>query len=401
MDVQDNNPKINPYLIGQVEAENYFYNAFSSGNLHNSWLITGPKGIGKATFAYRIARYIFSRKKENTNVDLKFNLESNKYFDDPSDYLEQDTDFFDSFDTNEMSKQSESNIDNQVDLLDTSPLKISCKDKVFEKMNQGGIADLMIIEKEWADSSKTKLKTEIIVEQIRKLKEFFSKTSYEYGFQIAIIDSVDDMNINAANALLKILEEPPKNSLILLISHKYENVLDTIKSRCQILKLKALSNENLNLLITKYLPKVTDVEKQKLLKLGCGSIGNVINIYNNDGLDIFELFYDSVKDNFNNKNTKIFELLNLIENNQQKLEIFINVYIQFLDLIIKFTSGLKLDFIDNKQQEVISLFKNVNPDNLFKIREQSLDEFYLVDKLNLDYFSVMIACFERLKNAYR
>ncbi len=400
MDIQDNDPKINPYLIGQLAAEEYFYNAFSSGNLHHSWLIVGPKGIGKATFAYRIARYIFSRQKENTGIDLNLDLDSNKYIEDSSDDTEVENDFFDSIDNFEPSKTTE-NIDSKLDTIDTSPLKIFHKDKIFDKIQQGGIADLMVVEREWSDSSKTKLKTEIVIEQIRKLKEFFSKTSYEYAFQIAIIDSIDDMNINAANALLKILEEPPKNSLILLISHKYETVLDTIKSRCQILKLKTLSDENLNLLITKHLPNITEVEKQKLLKLGCGSIGNVMDIYNNDGLDIFEIFYDAVKENVNNKNSKIFELLNLIGNDWQKLNIFINIYTNFLDLIIKQTRGLTVDFIDNKQQEIMKFFKKSNSDDIFKIREQSLDEFYLVDKLNLDYFSVIISCFERLKNAYR
>ncbi len=400
MDIQDNNPKINPYLIGQVEAENYFYNAFSSGNLHHSWLIVGKKGIGKATLAYRIVRYIFSKAKENNASNFNLNIDSSNLFDDSYEDIEQESDFFDSGDVFENAKTSE-NIDSKLDLIDNSPLKISPRDKIFDKMIQGGIADLMIVEKEWTDTTKTKLKTEIVIEQIRKLKDFFSKTSYEYGFQIAVIDSVDDMNINAANALLKILEEPPKNSLILLVSHKYENVLDTIKSRCQILKLKTLSNDNLNLLMEKYLPNISESEKQKLLKLACGSIGNILDIYNNDGLNIFELFYDSVKENLNNKNRKILELINLIGNETQKLNIFMNIYTGFLDLIIKYIRGIAVDFVDKKQQEIMILFKNINPDNIFKIREQTLEEFYLVDKLNLDYFSVIIACFERLKNAYR
>ena len=123
MDIQDNNPKINPYLIGQVEAENYFYNAFSSGNLHHSWLVVGQKGIGKATLAYRIARYIFAKAKENTASNFNLNLDSSNLFDDSYEDIEQESDFFDSDDVFESQKTSE-NIDNKLDLIDNSLLKI-------------------------------------------------------------------------------------------------------------------------------------------------------------------------------------------------------------------------------------------------------------------------------------
>ncbi len=405
-------PLNNPFLIGHLDVENEFLNSLEAGQLHNSWLLVGEKGIGKATFAYRVVKYLFSLKKNNVPGILDLNsgiMETSLDFDN----IEDDSDSlfeFDDVDDSEVSESVESsvnsvsnNFDNQLDKLDSSKLKLPINHPVFEKLAVGGIADFVLIKREALETNPSKLKSEISVEQIRKLKEFFSKTSMEGGYRVAIIDAVDDMNINSSNALLKLLEEPPKKSLLLLVCHNQNNVLDTIKSRCRILKFNPISDDNLQILIKKYIPNVLDDEIKILSSICPGSIGNILNFYNNSGIDIFVLFYKVVLDVLSNRNVNLFELSDLISVDENKFDVFKKVFINFVENLIKFSVSKEFISISENSNKVIELVSSniSNIENLFKFRDEILNDFYLVKPLNLDYFAVIVTVFERLKNACR
>ncbi len=403
-----------PFLIGHSEAEKELFDSFKSGNMHHSWLITGEKGIGKATLAYRMIRYIFSLQNQDLISDLSLdtNLDMNKVSEDTIayNYDEEDDDDKDddfSFSSSDLiipsdTEKKDSNKPSVLQSLDDSPIKLSPKNPVFERLITGGLTDLKIVERQYADASRTKLKTEISVDQIRDLKEFFSKTSSEGGYKIALIDCVDDMNLNSSNALLKILEEAPNKSLLFLICNNYEGLLETIKSRCRVLKLHSLSDENMNILLHEYISDITDENVKKITSLSRGSIGTALDFYNNNGVEISDMFYSCIPDVLAKKNGGILNIITSIGNSEIKFKIFENLYISLLDNILRHNSGLNVSFASEKEKFTIDFCSKylINSEKIFKIREKVLSYFQQTPILNLDYTAVIMSCFERLKNAY-
>ena len=404
------NPKTTPYLLSHINEEREFHTSFKNGKLHHSWLICGNKGIGKATLCYRIARYIFSLSNPNILKTLNVNIDTSKSilesientqsYDDES-YDDNDIDY--SYQPEMTISTQQLNTHTKINLneYDDSPLKLPATHPIFERLIMGGITDLIIIEREYADASKTKLKTEISVEQIRKLKEFFSKTSAEGGYRIAIIDSVDEMNQNSSNALLKILEEAPSQSLLLLVCHNINGLLPTIKSRCRILKLSTIDNENMELLLKNRFPNITNNELRDLINISEGSIGNAINIYTNEGLELQKQFFTLIPEIFNKKNIKIMDLCSLIKD-ENSFNIFREIIIKFLTNTIKTKSNITLNNLSSDEIKAITTLTTHYPNikQLFKIREEILHLFELQPSLNLDITAVIISIFERIKNVY-
>lgn len=174
-------------LYGHSEAQRAFLEAFATGRLHHGWMIEGPSGIGKAQLARRMAAFILGAQCKPGTLDSP----------------------------------------------DTDP--------VVQKIQAEGHPDLRFISRQ--PDEKGKLKQDIPVEAIRALNTFFSLKPGLGGWRVGIIDSLDELNRSGANALLKKLEEPPADCLIILISHRTRAVLPTIRSRCRMLRLAALSQD--------------------------------------------------------------------------------------------------------------------------------------------------------------
>lgn len=406
-------PRTTPFLLGHLKEEKEFFDCFKSGNFHHSWLITGPKGIGKATLAYRIVRYIFSLNNQELLKDLNIDttLDFSNIDNSSLDFEEYDNDDYNdeyNYEEDSVSQSTTSSTASSIkksdtlNELDNSPLKLLPSNSIFERLLAGGLTDLKVVEREYSDDAKTKLKSEISVDQIRSLNEFLSKTSSEGGYKIGIIDCIDEMNASGKNALLKTLEEAPNKSLIILICNNYEGLLDTIKSRCRTLKLKPLSDETMTTLISEYISDITEDDIKKLVSLSEGSIGTAIDFYNSNGLEILESFYELFPDILNKKNQKIGNLLNLIGYSETRLKIFEKIFISFINNLIKLNSNINLNFPSQEIEKITKYCTQyfTNSDKLFKIRENTLSDFELTPGLNLDYGSVIISAFERLKNVY-
>lgn len=159
--------------------------AFASGRMHHAWMITGPKGSGKASLAWHIARRVLGAKPGEG----------------------------------------------------TAPLSSLREDPVCQKLEALSHPDLLLIRRPWNEKTK-KLRAEITVEEARKAPAFFSRSAADGGWRVVIVDCADELNINAANALLKILEEPPKRGLLLLVVHSPGQILPTLRSRCRRLSLR-------------------------------------------------------------------------------------------------------------------------------------------------------------------
>ncbi len=248
-------PRANPGLSGHAAAEETLKTAANSGRLSHAWLIRGPRGIGKATLAFRFARWLLAT------------LGDNNFTVPPPPGLFGD-----------MLPQSS-------DVFDGTGLFLSPENPVFRRSAAAGHADLMTIEVGLDDRGRRR--REIVAADVREVSGFLSKTPAEGGWRVVIIDSADDMNRHAANAVLKVLEEPPRRAVLLLISHNPGRLLATIRSRCRSLALRPLADDTINTLLTQYRPEISSEDRATLTQLAEGSIGRAIELAGEGGLDIY------------------------------------------------------------------------------------------------------------------
>ena len=240
-------PKAAETLFGHQVAEQEFINCFKSGKLHHGWLITGAKGIGKATFAWRIAKFLLTQPIAGS--------EPNGLFDNSGE--------------------------NQNSELDENRKKA-----IVARILAESEPRLSVIRKSFDEKRKT-FRSSIRVDEIRHLKSFFSLSVSDGGSRVAIIDCAEDMNLNAANALLKTLEEPPKDTVFLLISHNPQSLLPTLKSRCRQLRLSSLTESDLKSALKQINLTIPENDSEIYSLLGSGSVGNSIRLIEHDGASLY------------------------------------------------------------------------------------------------------------------
>jgi DNA polymerase-3 subunit delta' len=239
-------PRASSYLSGHENIERAMISLINKGAMPHAVIFTGPKGIGKATFAFRLARHLIKHGTAGgPQEDLLFGGDD----------------------------------------AGITSLSMAEDDPVFSKVSAGGHPDLLTIEKP-VDPKTQKPKTEINVETARKVAPFLRMTSAEGGWRVVIIDDADTMNRNAQNALLKILEEPPKNALLIMVTHRLGAMIPTIRSRCRAFAFDALSAESFGALLDReYGAELSADEKQMLAALSDNSIGHSQSIVENKTLD--------------------------------------------------------------------------------------------------------------------
>jgi DNA polymerase-3 subunit delta' len=211
--------------------------------MHHAILIEGPQGIGKATLAYRFARHMLAHPDPHLAPPIRL------HDPDPDDPLPG--------------------------RLPAALRTICC-----------------IWRGRWM-RRPAKVKSVITVDEIRKAGKFFGQTSGTGNWRIAIIDPADDLNRNAANALLKILEEPPKRSLFLVLSHTPGRLLPTIRSRCLSLRLQPLSAPDLDLALGHL--GAAPGEADAIIRLSEGSVARALLLRNYGGAEIAEAFVDIIE----------------------------------------------------------------------------------------------------------
>lgn len=246
-------PRANPDLLGHDDAEATLLNAWNGGRLPHAWLIAGPRGIGKATLAYRFARFVLAEGAKPAGGGL---------FGAPA--------------------RPES-------------LGLSPADPVFRRVASGGHSDLGVAER--TPNPKTgKMRAEIVVDQVRDLVQFLHMTPAEGGWRVVVVDAADEMNSEGANALLKALEEPPAQALLLLVTHAAGRLLPTIRSRCRMLFLQPLPDERVVTLLSRYRPEIPGPERKTLAALSDGSIGRAIDLADRGGAGLYREMLDLLAD---------------------------------------------------------------------------------------------------------
>ncbi len=234
-------PRETPVLLGQDQAQKHMLDIMRSGKMAHAWLLTGPEGVGKATFAYHLSRFLFKHPR-------------------PGDIP-----------------------------ADAHTLHVSPGDRIFHQVAALGAIDLMVLRPGFDDKRK-RWRTEITVDEVRRVNSFFSHTAGSGGWRICIIDSADRMNVPAANAVLKILEEPPHQTLFLLISHTPNRLLPTIRSRCSTLALDRLTEEDIARIITAQQDgsmMIPAADRDILIRLAAGSAGRALMLAAGGGATIY------------------------------------------------------------------------------------------------------------------
>ncbi|MFO1203688.1 MAG: DNA polymerase III subunit delta' [Tabrizicola sp.] len=234
-------PRETGTLFGHAEAEVEFLQAFTSGRLHHAWMLTGPKGVGKATLAWRLARFLLATPEDDGGM----------FAAPPPTTLDVDP-------ANPVARRLLQLAEPRHFLLRRAP-----------------------------NEKETALSQVISVDEVRKMKSFFALTAADGGRRTAIIDAVDEMNPAAANALLKLLEEPPPNVTLFLIAHQPARLLPTIRSRCRELRLTPLSAQDLADALTQAGGDIAPEDRTALAELSGGSVGEAFRLTNLDGLKLY------------------------------------------------------------------------------------------------------------------
>lgn len=248
-DVPIVSPRETEALIGHEKAERLFLEAVNQNRLHHGWLITGPRGIGKATLAWRIAKFLLSKNPGDEAA------ESGLFGDalPPEDY---------------------------------ETLALAEDDAVAARITAGGHGGVVEVKRSESETTG-KLRKEIVISDVRKLSGFFGQTAGEGGWRIAIIDAADELNVNAANALLKMLEEPPEKTILLLVAHSPGRLLPTIKSRCRALPLKPLGSDSMRAFLAGRYPDLSNSDLNGLTAIAEGAPGRAVEMHEQGGLEMY------------------------------------------------------------------------------------------------------------------
>ncbi len=234
-------PRETRSLFGHAEAQAGFLDAFRSGRLHHGWLVAGPKGIGKATLAWHLARFLLATPEDDGGM----------FAAPPPETL---------------------------DIPDDHP--------VARRMRALAEPRLFLLRRGPNDKG-TALSQVIAVDEVRKLKSFFTLSAADGGRRAAIVDAADEMNPSAANALLKLLEEPPPGAFFFLVAQQPNRLLPTIRSRCRELRLHPLPPQDLSDALVQAGGEIAPEDRQPLAQLAAGSVGEAFRLTNAGGLETY------------------------------------------------------------------------------------------------------------------
>lgn len=220
-------PRETPALFGHDAAEHELLDAYRHNRMAQALIIGGPEGVGKATLAWRLARFLLAHPAPGAP-----------------------------------------------EVQRAESLAVAPDHPAARRIAAMALADIFLLRREWNDKTKKHF-TEIRVDDVRRITAAFHQASGTGGWRVCVIDCADDLNRSAANALLKLIEEPPERALFLLVAHQPGRILPTIRSRCRKLMLGALSPEDV-IGAVKALPATfSDASDADLLAAAAGSDGSV------------------------------------------------------------------------------------------------------------------------------
>ena len=239
--IEPPHPRETAALFGHESAEQALLTSYRSGRIAHAWLLGGPVGVGKATLAYRMARFVLAHP-------------------DPA----------------------------AQEVQQARSLAVAADNPIARRVAAKSHGDLLALERTAGDSGQ--LRTVITVDEVRRTIGFYGSTAGEGGWRVCVVDSADELKFpEASNALLKVLEEPPPRSLFLLVSHAPGRLLPTIRSRCRRLELRPLAPDDVAKAAAAALGReVTDEDIQKASAAADGSVARALALLDGEHLALRE-----------------------------------------------------------------------------------------------------------------
>lgn len=248
-------PRVQSQLFGFADVERELAAQFRAGTLHHSLLISGPKHIGKATLAYRFARFVLSGG---------------------ADLAESETHPFSLFGPEKPASPVEGD----------GALYMPEEHGIFRRVASGSHPDMLSIEPAF-DAKKGAYKNEIQADAAREIGEFLSLTAAEGAYRVIVIDAADQLNEKAANALLKSIEEPPSHAFVVIVCHNPLSILPTIRSRCRVIKLHTPGLSDFSAVLSHAAPHIPMADYDALNALSHGAPGYAMHIADADGIALY------------------------------------------------------------------------------------------------------------------
>lgn len=268
-------PRQTAVLHGHEAAERTFLDAYRSGRLHHGWILAGERGIGKATLAFRFARFLFAHP-------------------DPA----------------------------AASVAAAGDLSVAPDHPAARKVAAGVHGNLLHLQRDWVLKTQKHM-TVVSVEGARRIIPFLGSTAGEEGWRVVIIDPADDMTPSAENAILKNLEEPPKKTLFLLLARRRGGLLPTILSRCRVLDISPLAEADLRAVVDEVAPDAAAAEGGDLaIALAAGSPRRFIELQRRSGVEIYRLMLRSIETGDTAAQLRLATLAGDAAGMEQLLELF-------------------------------------------------------------------------------
>ena len=268
-------PRQTTTLFGHKAAEQVLLDAYRSGRMHHGWIVAGERGIGKATLAFRLARFILAHP-------------------DPA----------------------------APDVSTAKTLFVAPDHPVARRLAAAAHGNVLHLQREW-NEKRNRYRTELQVETIRRIIPFLGTTAGEGGWRIVIVDPADDMNPSAANAILKNLEEPPQKTLFLLVARSRGALLPTIRSRTRTLSLDPLSAAGTEDVVRAIAPELAEGDDAKIAAaLAGGSPRRFIELSRENGVELYRLLREAIEANDRPARFKLSGLAANASGTQQFMELF-------------------------------------------------------------------------------
>lgn len=328
-------PRSSEKLYGHQAALAQLVADWKDGTLAHGWLITGAKGTGKATLAYHFARAILAGEE---------------------------------------------------------PEFITADHKVFRRVAALSHADLLVVEPKFDEKKDEKLR-DISVEQAREIGQFLSLTAGESEWRVVIIDAVDDLNMAGANAILKILEEPPPKSVILLISHNPGRLLPTIRSRCRTLRLQPLEEKAFRAVLRHALPETDSEIFPSLWPLSGGSPGVAVELYEAGALEIYGQLLDLLSAMPIIEAGALHRFAEVIGTGKShsNWKLFTHMVLCLLERVTLTACAKPPVPVSDEEGAVLSALSVLHPAQVWAGKWQQVSEqFLLAERLHLDYKQLVI-----------
>ncbi|MEZ5691227.1 MAG: DNA polymerase III subunit delta' [Rickettsiales bacterium] len=332
-------PRGNSSMFGHDDVANLLLSDVASSKLSHAMIFSGDKGIGKATMAYRFTRALLSG-----NMDME----------------------------------------------------LAENDPVFHRINANSHSDLLVIEPVY-DEKKGALAKEITIEQSRLIASNLSLTPAEGAWRVVIIDSVDNLNNNSANSILKILEEPPERTVIILISHNIGRLLPTIRSRCRVIPFKPLSYDDFVRVINLHDVDIDSSELSVLSAISKNSPSLALELKENGVVDI----YDTVASLIYSENKA--DILKFCDNiwtgskAHANWRLFNHIVLCLLERVVKKSSGYSVQAVSDAEEGALAKLSSLYSADIWaKKWQEASEQFAIADNLHLDLRQVAFLFFESL-----